>query len=472
MITKHGVSFVPNKKGIISGAAHRMRDDLISMKWSGNEGHAPTLHLGCNIVIGDAKNHITVSEHPGDWNDSIQWPGGDTSLCGSRFNMLGLNSQGHLVTAPVYLMGSEEHNEIECLPCEDIEITSRDENSIVMTAESGGEIFMYSDDIGTMNSPWAVVLAVGPDGEVVSTNKPYVYVLGDAEAGNYIGVSNFCGEGPCGIWLGTGYTNQPIGIFSNEGPIIIGGNNISPNNSYNTVLAITPNSYYEGDGYQIVSSNLYDVFVLGNNEGGNFIQVDNWGGNESYGSISLNARNTSVSLDADYGNLTLSGNNRVGINGPLYLSNCVNLPSQNNWYYLTVDSNGHVWVTDYHMPASQEPLLTRDRKDVKAFSMSKEAFAKIRSVAYVNNEKNVCEVGLLPADLCENAELSCLVKKDEQGNALAIDYNALTAIIADLLIKEQKMNEDNKKNINKLVKMMNEQKEELELLKKQILNKN
>lgn len=476
---------------------------FITMVNSNGSATASSVTFGNKVYLGDGTNPITIIANENS-SYQIAWP---TS---GNVNVLGINSNGELITTPVYQLGISANNEITCYPGQDIEIKTTNNENIKFNANGSGNINFVAENLNTISAGSSYALALDINNNLITTDKAEIYYIGEPEAGNYIAIDN---TGSTGITMNTSALGGPItlnaGTSSN---IILFSNNITTPSTNAFLLGI--NSSNEvitlNDSFPIFCG---DLTATGKISLGNYSQINNTGnliavpqsGNilleaGTGNNIELNAAGTNstikllgtgitaptsgnpyVALTIDnnnnivtsnenfiyiFGNITGSNksfvkidnelNTGITLNGIVLLKNGgYTLPASNNTAALTINSTGEIGI----LVSSK-----RYKENIHNLVIARESFNKLQPCTYnyINNNKE--EIGLIAEEVWEIKNgLENIVTIGEDGLPLTVNYNALAVVVADQLIKDREINT---KNIEKILEYITELRNHIQKVEK------
>lgn len=476
---------------------------FITMVNSNGSATASSVTFGNKVYLGDGTNPITIIANENS-SYQIAWP---TS---GNVNVLGINSNGELITTPVYQLGISANNEITCYPRQDIEIKTTNNENIKFNANGSGNINFVAENLNTITAGSSYALALDINNNLITTDKAEIYYIGEPEAGNYIAIDN---TGSTGITMNTSALGGPItlnaGTSSN---IILFSNNISTPSTNTFLLGINSSN-------EVITLNeLFPIFcgdltATGNISLGNYSQINNTGnliavpqsGNilleaGTGNNIELNAAGTNstikllgtgittptsgnpyVALTIDnnnnivtsnenfiyiFGNITGSNksfvridnelNTGITLNGIVLLKNGgYTLPASNNTAALTISSTGEIGI----LVSSK-----RYKENIHNLVIARESFNKLQPCTYnyINNNKE--EIGLIAEEVWEIKNgLENIVTIGEDGLPLTVNYNALAVVVADQLIKDREINT---KNIEKILEYITELRNHIQKVEK------
>jgi hypothetical protein len=470
--------FVAVNEPITTRLAPLTGDPFIVMVNSNGSSTPSSISFGNAITFGDGTNPIVISENS-NVSYPIVWP---TS---GEFNFLSLNSEGYLVTAVVTQIGTNGNNEISCPVNGNIQITSVDNQDVVVTAS--GNINFASQQISLMGANEAIATALDANGSLITTNQSLTYYIGDSVDRNYMLIDN---NNSSGIQLDTSNTGDNIYLSSGVGNIYLSaGSVVTPSASSMAILAINSNNEIItlDSSSSIICNNLTATgeVLLGNyssvNNTGNIITVPTTGnlvlktgisnnivldaaGNNSQINLSsasitapgsgapnialaLNSANNLVTTNANavfmlgsnatnklFITVDNSGSTGIVVNGPTYLKNAgFNLPQVDYTAALTINSNGQLGIV----------VSSAAYKDnIRDLQISRESFDKLRPTQYnyKTTAKEVIQIGLIAEEVFEQDELKDLVILGQNGMPLSVNYNALSVVVAQQLLEDRKIN--------------------------------
>ncbi len=476
---------------------------FITMVNSNGSATQLSVTFGNKVYLGDGTNPITITAN-GNISYQIVWP---TS---GNVNILGINSNGELITTPVYQLGESGNNEITCYPEQDITIKTTNNGNIKFNANGSGNLNFIANNINTITLGSSYVLALDINNNLITTDKAEIYYIGEPEAGNYIALDN---TGSTGITMNTTALGGPItlnaGTSSN---IVLFSNNITTPSSNTFLLGI--NSSNEvitlNDSFPIFCG---DLTATGSISLGNYSQINNTGNSIKVpqsgnillesgtgNNIELNAAGTNSTIKLlgtgitapasgnPYVALTLDNNNNIvtsnenyiyifgnvtgsnksfvkidnelntGItcNGVLFLKNGgYTLPANNNTASLTISSTGEVGI----LVSSK-----RYKENIHNLAIKRESFNKLQPCTYNYINSNKEEIGLIAEEVWEIKNgLENIVTIGEDGLPLTVNYNALAVVVADQLIQDREINT---KNIEKIIEYMTELRDHIQRVEK------
>jgi hypothetical protein len=287
-------------------------------------------------------------------------------------------------------------------------------NNIVFSASAnitlpttGGHTFLMLDSNGNVETPTATTSVTCGSLTAAGSANGQTISLGYPSTGNSLTFTNNSGD----IDLSALVSGANLSLAA-SGNISISGTNISPTTNSTpafTVLALDRNG-------NLVTSNLAEVFVLGNNDtNNNNITIDN---DSTANGIAINSEKLSF---VGQGLAPAAGFTNV----------------------LTIDADGKIGVV-----ISSETK----KQNIQSLQIDENAFDSLEAVSYQYKGKDRIEYGFIAESLVNNDALKHSVIYAQDGTVMSINYQAVfVALTAQFLKTKRELNDKIKSLESQLV---------------------